>query len=75
MQVRGGTARFTPRGTLVAAGGTRTVLARRIHLPGGRRVPSRRPASVRVATGARTLRATFTVRGVRRVRTIALTRR
>jgi sugar lactone lactonase YvrE len=72
VRVRAGLVRFTPRVTLVRASGARTVLARRVRLPGGRTVRSGRTVSVRVGR-ARSLRVTFVVRGVRRTRTITLT--
>jgi len=71
VRVHRGVARFTPRVSLVRATGARTDLLRRVRLPGGRTVRSGRELSVRVR-GARTLRVSFVVRGVRRVRTIAL---
>jgi gluconolactonase len=74
LRVRGGRATFTPRVTLVRADGSRVRLARRISLPGGRRVRTGRGVTIRVPAGTRTLRVRFVVRGMTRVRTLRLTR-
>lgn len=72
VRVRAGVARFTPRLRVVGADGTARPLVRRLRLA-GRTVRTGRLVTVRVRPGQRALRVTFTVRGVIRTRSIALT--
>lgn len=69
VRVRAGVVRFTPRVRLVPADGPARPLVRRLRLA-GRTVRSGRPVTVRVRPGQRALRVTFTVRGLRRTRSI-----